>query len=394
MEKKELITNLQLLSRVRTGGEPSAVWVAKSRRAILARVADRQAAAAPRRSAVREAVSAFPLAEAFRFAFQPAGVFAALFVVLFSGWAGAVSASYGAVPGDALYPLKRATERAQLAFVTSADQHARMQVDFMGRRVDEIARLAQTPAAGQGAHIDEAVANLREDASAVEHDIASLRTSAPAKAVAVAQLVDRKADEYHATLRRTDRNPSAPRRGGLQEAKDIVVDASVRAVAIIIEGSASGAVTASEVASSVGDKIRAVADRVSDVEGSLAEGAPASVQESANQAKAALSEATNLIAARDLSAAFAKLVESKELVRAAEAIATVAADQQAGLAASGTIPAAKGVLLGDLVTTGIGSSSAPATVSTTPATVGDRSSESGTTLPTTATSSDIINLKL
>ncbi len=65
---------------------------------------------------------------------------AACLIFLFMGAFGMARASADSLPGDALYPVKRAIESGQLALV-SQDDEAGLRVEFAERRVDEFRRL-------------------------------------------------------------------------------------------------------------------------------------------------------------------------------------------------------------------------------------------------------------
>ncbi|TAL20506.1 hypothetical protein EPN90_00805 [Patescibacteria group bacterium] len=152
-----------------------------------------------------------------------------------------------------------------------------------------------------------------------------MKDSEPTMALSVAQLVDRKTGEYHNTLRKSDIASSLPD-AAIQEAKSIVADASVKAVAIIIEGQSHGGWQLSKeaVAAKIGDKIKSVADRVSDLEQSSSASSSPAAMGSAREAKSALDAAKVLVEQQDLSGALVKVIEGKELIKAAEQIASAA----------------------------------------------------------------------
>lgn len=365
MRKRDLVKNIELIRDLRVGGEPSATWIRDTRTMLVAHAEQHMAVVAGAQKRNAQSVLMALLATAPR-VLRTSGAFVMAMLVLFAGWAGGVAAAYNTVPGDALYPLKRASERAQLVLVSDQDARARLQVEFVGRRVDEITKIAAAPAVrADGDRLEEAVSQLRNNMRGVEVSLATLREQSPGAAIRVAQLVGQKADEYHAVLAHAT-VPTIGNESAVQEAKNIVVDASVKAVAVIIEEHASGAgaVSEKEVATTVGEKIRAVSDRVTSLEETGIASLPHSAQESAIQAKVALSEAKTLVEKQDLSGALVKVIEGKELVKAAERI-TVAA-----IEASNAVPfgmSTSGVA--SVVSIGASSSSFPTTVSSTTAAV-------------------------
>jgi hypothetical protein len=58
-------------------------------------------------------------------------------------WAVVVAASSSSLPGDTLYPVKTATERVWLSMTFSDTAKAKLQARFAGRRVAEMARMAE-----------------------------------------------------------------------------------------------------------------------------------------------------------------------------------------------------------------------------------------------------------
>ena len=94
--------------------------------------------AAPRRPRARQPVRRPQLAFAFRWAV--AFVFVA--AILYAGGTGAVAASYDSLPGDLLYPVKRASESVQV-FFTPASRQASLHATLAQRRLDEIQALAE-----------------------------------------------------------------------------------------------------------------------------------------------------------------------------------------------------------------------------------------------------------
>ncbi|GAB2471565.1 DUF5667 domain-containing protein [Jatrophihabitans fulvus] len=86
---------------------------------------------------------------------RPLAVVATMITVLGLVLAGAVWMSQKAVPGDALYGLKRASERFELSLADNDTERAQDHLDFARERVDEARRLAGRPSAsGTGLSAD------------------------------------------------------------------------------------------------------------------------------------------------------------------------------------------------------------------------------------------------
>jgi hypothetical protein len=70
-------------------------------------------------------------------------VVAAILLVVVLAGGSTVAASSDSLPGDTLYPVKTATERVQMLFAFSDVAKAKLEAKFAGRRVQEMARLAE-----------------------------------------------------------------------------------------------------------------------------------------------------------------------------------------------------------------------------------------------------------
>lgn len=70
-------------------------------------------------------------------------VVALVFLVVLVAGSGTVAASSDTVPGDTLYSVKTTTERVRLFFAFSDVAKAKLEAGFAGRRVREMARIAQ-----------------------------------------------------------------------------------------------------------------------------------------------------------------------------------------------------------------------------------------------------------
>ena len=66
-----------------------------------------------------------------------------LIVTLAFGSGATVNAAQDALPGDSLYPVKIASEDAQISFASDAQTRANLLLDFVGRRTQEIVALGR-----------------------------------------------------------------------------------------------------------------------------------------------------------------------------------------------------------------------------------------------------------
>ncbi|TAK04900.1 hypothetical protein EPO33_02785 [Patescibacteria group bacterium] len=362
MNSKHIITTLSHLQRLRIGGEPDTSWVRSSRAQLLARVAEQ----APARGGARQTFGALRGVFSFNAATlvaRPvlAGVLAVA-AVMGSG-VGAVSASLGSIPGDPLYQIKLASERARIAVAQSATDKATLRIEYVGRRVDEVTRIAGKPENDNSARLNTAVQHIKQDLGSVQQSLSDLsKTGEPADAAEVANLVDKKSEEYSAALEKTNTQLRVPEQVAVKEAKALVDDISVQAVAVLVQAHANGAVSNDDIAAKVGEKIDTITNKANLVANTSTSTPAMPGSETANQALTALGAAKDLLDQQDYLSALTKVIEGKELVQAAEKIidaTTGAAALSALSAASSTV--ADPLIVGGETTVGI----TPLTTSTT-----------------------------
>jgi hypothetical protein len=106
---------------------------------------------------------------------------AAAVLVLLTGSAAAVVASSDALPGDALYPVKRTTEDITLALTFSESSKASRHLEFAERRAREMANIADSAGAGL---IASTAGNLEEHLGAALRIISSIESDSTAAQLA------------------------------------------------------------------------------------------------------------------------------------------------------------------------------------------------------------------
>jgi hypothetical protein len=96
---------------------------------------------------------------------------------------GAIYASQGAIPGDALYPIKTAVEQIELKLTTGDDAQAQAYVDLAGRRADEVQNAVRQGRSGSAGTAAAAYVHDVEDAgqhlsraAAAGNDVSALTT--------------------------------------------------------------------------------------------------------------------------------------------------------------------------------------------------------------------------
>ena len=367
MKDQELIRKIKLLKYLRVGGEPSRDFVAKNREILMMQVKNTCENRTPATreinfKEIRGFVSSLMPANLNQYVFRPVMAMLLILGVISSGWVASVSASMNSLPGDTLYSLKIATERAQLALTGGADNKAKLQVEFAGRRLEEVSKIAETPSPEKVEKMTVAVNNFKEQMGSVKASLEVVKeTSSPLEVAEVAKIVDRKTSEYHAVLVKTEAQLPAPSQTQMTEAKQLVDETGLRAVQVIVENHLDDqtAVNQAEVLSKVEEKLKTVESSIADVNAKLEQVAAdqnqINISTSTLQAQATLNEAKVLLEKNDVGAAIAKIVEGNNLVKEAETIAVasgiVAATSTGNTAVSGTLSSPLHIYTGTVTTT-------------------------------------------
>jgi len=157
---------------------------------------------------------------------KPMSVGFSAVLLIFGSWVATVNASFDSVPGDVLYPVKLATERAQISISTSGEQRAKLHAEFAGRRLDEVNAITSSDAEGKDEKVKIAVEGFKQEIASVNDELMNVQISNPGQAGALAIIVDQKTDEYEATIAQSE--PAADALASAQESNAQAVDAIVK----------------------------------------------------------------------------------------------------------------------------------------------------------------------
>jgi hypothetical protein len=235
----------------------------------------------------------------------------AMFVLVVGTVVGGGVASAGfysdALPGDRLYTLKTAVERIELALAPNDDYRTRLHAEFADHRMDEAASLAEGAAARQ-AHLPDVLARFSQEVGALSSGLGSLSGAD----LDLAKSLERRMGEYQVTLRRAAAVLPSRYRPAIDEARDLVGDVSIRAMAVIVENHRRGSDQASGlvVATKLGDHLREVEEKIVTVEQDEQDVVPQT-----EKARAAIAEAKELVTEGKYEAALSKIVEVAELTK-------------------------------------------------------------------------------
>ena len=133
-----------------------------------------------------------------RLAFTTLMIILAIAVLLFGGAGATAFAAQGALPGDALYPLKTSLETTQVRLARDAARQAQLHLDFAERRLDEIASLiAEGRFDGIGMASQEFEAHVQQAINALD----TVSAGDPQRAKALAIQISAALSRYSQILR-------------------------------------------------------------------------------------------------------------------------------------------------------------------------------------------------
>lgn len=269
--------------------------------------------------AVRELPSLAP--ESFRTVLRPFGTAFSIVTVAFVGWIGAVAAFSQVLPGDALYQVKLASERAHFSLVRDPASQTELALEFAGRRLEEVAVITDRSLPDGNARVQTAMADFNLQIASAENHIKHVPQNQTA---AVVKVIDRKAAAYRATIEQSANHLSGNTGIEVRAAKNAVQAISITAMTALVTDEHQGGSSVENVRITVGSKLRELEDsiqliavRLSNIPGTsypevTANGGPILQKLFAelNTARASLETGKNQFAAGGYSAAFDRYREA------------------------------------------------------------------------------------
>tara|TARA_Y100000031_G_scaffold155548_1_gene206651 strand:+ start:680 stop:1930 length:1251 start_codon:yes stop_codon:yes gene_type:complete len=131
---------------------------------------------------------------------RPMAVGFATLAVLLGGWTGMVGASFDAVPGDVLYPVKIANEKAQLSLAFSGERKVKLHAEFASRRLDEVVAISASDHPEKEEQVKVAMNNFTREVEAVSQQIEELKADDLEGAAELVMILDRKVEEYETVI--------------------------------------------------------------------------------------------------------------------------------------------------------------------------------------------------
>lgn len=316
---------------------PSSEWKKTNREFLMSKITKKDLVAAGQETWASEISNLLFPWKVARLVARPVLSLMAIVGLLFSGGL-SVSASQVALPGDRLYPLKLATEKVQVALIFDKKEAAKKHVEFAGKRINElkVIRLNSDSPEKKAQKINVAMDKFQEEIAVVGNKLDNLKGEiTPEATVEVAKIVDSKVNEYKETLAEAtaDLSTTGETAEKISAGADLAEETGDKALAVIIENHVQGEVVqpVEEVLERVEQKIETEEAKVAAVEGQLVNLAAMQVdqvQQATDEVKTVLAEARVALEEKDVIIAMTKTLESKELVKQVEQMATEVASAE------------------------------------------------------------------
>jgi len=195
---------------------------------------------------------------------RPVAVLLIVSIVATSGWITGVDAAYNALPGDWLYPAKRAAEKTQVAMasiVGAKKAETKLHAEFAKRRADETKQILVSNDPDKQAKVQEVVSDLKNEINSVNQKLDEIKIASTKDVTAdVVKDVKQDTDAIKNTLQEVKTtllasaaiSASSTAVAGVaqvaqavNEVKDLAKDTSVKAVEVMVSKHLEGDATVS-----------------------------------------------------------------------------------------------------------------------------------------------------
>lgn len=224
MTEREIEKLFQSLKNDHTMGES---FDSETSRALVTKACGFAADREPAAYGVRDYIE-FYIWQFSNAALKPVMASAAFVVLLFTGWIGATNASFDSLPGDRLYPVKLSMEKLQLAAALDGEQRARLELEFTGRRLNEMVELTAEHNLANPVRVRIAVDNFKDTVSSISNELTTDSSTTLAKAVG------RKTQVYRSAVKSSTKDVPKEVADQVAEVTDLIDTTEDQAVEVII----------------------------------------------------------------------------------------------------------------------------------------------------------------
>ncbi len=271
MSNNELRKNLGKLKDLEIGGRPQGSWVSANRDILMSQIKPMSVASREESSSTFSYYVRYFSSVLKNGVLKPVGAFAVV-VLTMLGYTAMSSIASASLPGDAMYPIKTASEQVQLALTFSADQKTALQMDFIGRRADEIQTLAKQPdqnPVAQAKKVSQAAKTIAQDVKTVKDSLNKISAAGDKDGIVqLAKTIDTKTLEVGQTLATAQKDlPAEVKVNVAKDMKDAIKtndDTGVTALTVIVDNYKKGdsGISDAEVTSRVADHIKTVENNI------------------------------------------------------------------------------------------------------------------------------------
>ncbi len=177
---------------------------------------------------------------------RPVAVLLVVAMVGTSGWIATVDAAYESIPGDILYPAKRAVEKTQMAVAGisgAKEKEAKLHVEFAKRRAVEIKIVAKSDDPKKNEKVSQSVKDLKEEIQSASSKLEEIKGEPSNAATATVikdvakntETIKAVLQEVKTDLSTTTSTPGKDLSKEVSDVKDLVKDTAVQAVGIMVE---------------------------------------------------------------------------------------------------------------------------------------------------------------
>jgi hypothetical protein len=244
------------------------------------------------------------------------GIFLILAGTVLGGGLASAQLYRDAMPGEMLYGVKVAVEKAQLTLAPNQEYRTRLHAEFADNRMEEVARLAEAGPAGHE-HIVDVLVAFENDILKLRDGLNDLKQHDADSVVEIAKTMELKMALYQNMLRKAALTVPADVRVAVHAARNRADDVAIASMAIIVEKHLAGdeRTPRTVVVSKFQEQLK-LAERGLDTV--IADRDIFEEQSSAIRAKTAIAQAKLLIEEENYQAALTKMVEVADLTKEAE----------------------------------------------------------------------------
>ncbi len=301
--------------------QPDSAWVAKTREGLLQEIGGAEVVQLSLGERLRVIIRSLIPSSTRSLLRGPITAALSGIGLIIGGSMVSVSAAEQSVPGDLLFPVKLVSEQTRLVLTTDKREKVRLKGEFVNRRVDEIKKIAQTDVGKKPERLKEATEILRRDLDTVKNQLTDVSEENPSERVEVAKLIDKASTDAVAGLKEAKASLAPDARSQVAEVEAAAVNASVRAVNVIIvsqtDDESKKLVSKEELIQSISQKVEGVSEHITSAMQQLTDAGILSATGTATAFTASSSAATigaSTSSVANLLSAHASLAEARELL--------------------------------------------------------------------------------